>query len=1085
MWIQDYQILESQKIRERFIYRVENREGKRFCLIESVDYWGSALRWLLYKERLPALLETYFYALQDAFFIPYQQIRHLYSLHDERLWETLKHPFSQELEAGMLTDQQLGELWSCITRILSALKQAGLAHPGLILPLLYREPDTGRLVFIEWEHCVPVDETVVYPHLYLGYHTDYPWMQAQRGKGSYNQMLMQQALGASWMEALLCKPAALWYPERIRPEPYRALFQGDYYLALNRFWHEEPNLAHLPAPAGVVFSSERRQTYAQANRAYWQALQAFEAKNMPVAEHYLIEAEAIYLNDPLMYLLHAEVAKPEADIFQLQIVKGLRCANLANLNYLRAQHSMEHGRFLAAIPDLQNAIQTSQHFPEGFFALGKCYEQLGNLYEAEKNYALAVRQRQSGKYKAHLLRVAEARGTVSDYAALKNLPLSTGLRSQYDNRPDQDYYAQTVGWLKTNRILAPGEKVKDYVIQRQVRLADYLKKKMAHVYQVEKDHQLYLIKDFDLNYTLVHQYYDQERILSQASIHPHFLQALDVFQTEQRGFIVYPLIPGISLEDYLKQEGLISEALAWKILLTVASVSLKLRQYKQPHIHGDIKPGNILIDQDENIFVIDLESTSILEHPQSHTNPAHKPHTFPYSPPEMVFHYQLGPSTDSYGIATTLIQAVTGFFPDLFMDYQTQSFQGWQKRAPSLSQDLKNILQALSVWKPEQRLVLSDALLQTWQKLFEGRRLRAPVPTSQRLARQIQRIAEASEQRNAAELESAGEQVLLLEASHLTYYYLGSQWHQLGNKQKAVEYLLKATRGNAYLQAMWLLGRLWLEEGELAKAQQILIQSLAICQQHYLPYLYLARVYRIQGDFKQAALAYRRALDLSYFLELRIEWLETNLEFGFFETVIGLTQKILQTPAMSPPERSQILHLQGVAFAQQGVHKSAVQCFLEAADLVVLSLKTVPLLCDLGLSYFHLKDWERATLWFQRVLEWDPWAPRALYYLALIAMQAQQWESAEQYLATLEKRRVQLHQVRFQRAIIALQQQRLPLAESLLEQSLAIAPLPEAAALLIKLWREQGQTEKAAALMSQARQWFPEQQAFREQMLKS
>lgn len=147
--------------------------------------------------------------------------------------------------------------------------------------------------------------------------------------------------------------------------------------------------------------------------------------------------------------------------------------------------------------------------------------------------------------------------------------------------------------------------------------------------------------------------------------HPCIISIHDVFRENNTAYYVMDYVDGISLEDYVKEYGAVSEekAVEW-----IRSVCEAISYIHDLHInHLDIKPSNIMLrNKDQRIVLIDFGLSKHYESDGSQTTTTPVGLSLGYAPFEQ---YQSGgvasftPQTDVYSIGATLFKLVTGNRP--------------------------------------------------------------------------------------------------------------------------------------------------------------------------------------------------------------------------------------------------------------------------------------------------------------------------------------------------------------------------------------------------------------------------------------
>ena len=101
----------------------------------------------------------------------------------------------------------------------------------------------------------------------------------------------------------------------------------------------------------------------------------------------------------------------------------------------------------------------------------------------------------------------------------------------------------------------------------------------------------------------------KEKLIKEANIlsavhHPYIVNVLEVFEENNTAYIIMEYIKGCSLKFMLDKEGVLAEN---KVLKYTHQIGNALDFVHEKNIvHLDIKPGNILIDRDDNARLIDF-----------------------------------------------------------------------------------------------------------------------------------------------------------------------------------------------------------------------------------------------------------------------------------------------------------------------------------------------------------------------------------------------------------------------------------------------------------------------------------------------
>lgn len=181
--------------------------------------------------------------------------------------------------------------------------------------------------------------------------------------------------------------------------------------------------------------------------------------------------------------------------------------------------------------------------------------------------------------------------------------------------------------------------------------------------------------------------------------HPSIPKIFDFFSIEDRSYLVLELINGKDLEaiirnsiDPIKED----QALLWAI--EVCDVLNYLHTHKpEPIIFRDIKPQNLMVNQQNHMVIVDFGIAKIFSNTQKGTMIG----TEGYSPPEQ-YRGEASFQTDIYALGATLHHILTKRDPRLEAPF---SFKDRPIRSinPSVSEDFEAIINTCLCYKPEDR----------------------------------------------------------------------------------------------------------------------------------------------------------------------------------------------------------------------------------------------------------------------------------------------------------------------------------------------------------------------------------------------
>jgi non-specific serine/threonine protein kinase len=190
--------------------------------------------------------------------------------------------------------------------------------------------------------------------------------------------------------------------------------------------------------------------------------------------------------------------------------------------------------------------------------------------------------------------------------------------------------------------------------------------------------------------------------LSTPSRHPNIVSVRSLFEIHGTAYMVMDFEDGLSLSKMLKQGRRFNERSLWSILRPIAE-GLE-RAHRVGVLHLDIKPPNILINEDNRPVLIDFGSARFEAAEATSTKVTF--HTPPYAAIEQyVKTYAQGPWTDIYALGVVMYECVTGEKPPEVLE-RLHAGLGTPLAAgkwPGYSKKFLAAVDAAMVVKPEDR----------------------------------------------------------------------------------------------------------------------------------------------------------------------------------------------------------------------------------------------------------------------------------------------------------------------------------------------------------------------------------------------
>lgn len=160
------------------------------------------------------------------------------------------------------------------------------------------------------------------------------------------------------------------------------------------------------------------------------------------------------------------------------------------------------------------------------------------------------------------------------------------------------------------------------------------------------------------------QNFEREANILATANHPAMPQIYDFFSESTRSYLVMELIEGADMESHLSELGnkeFFEESLVVDWALQICEVLIYLHHLKpQPIVFRDLKPGNIMLDDQERVRLIDFGIAKVFQVGQKGTMIG----TEGYSPPEQ-YRGIAEPRADIYALGATLHHLLTKQDPRL------------------------------------------------------------------------------------------------------------------------------------------------------------------------------------------------------------------------------------------------------------------------------------------------------------------------------------------------------------------------------------------------------------------------------------
>ncbi|MBP3455137.1 MAG: protein kinase [Alistipes sp.] len=145
--------------------------------------------------------------------------------------------------------------------------------------------------------------------------------------------------------------------------------------------------------------------------------------------------------------------------------------------------------------------------------------------------------------------------------------------------------------------------------------------------------------------------------------HPGIVRVSDVFEENGTAYYVMDYVDGLSLGEIVKRDGAMPEVRAVRYIRQVAEALRYVHDHNRLHL--DIKPGNIMVDSDDNAILIDFGASKQYDEEAGENTSTLMGKTPGYAPLEQMGNnvMKFMPATDIYALGATLYKLLTGVTP--------------------------------------------------------------------------------------------------------------------------------------------------------------------------------------------------------------------------------------------------------------------------------------------------------------------------------------------------------------------------------------------------------------------------------------
>ena len=232
----------------------------------------------------------------------------------------------------------------------------------------------------------------------------------------------------------------------------------------------------------------------------------------------------------------------------------------------------------------------------------------------------------------------------------------------------------------------------------------------------------------------VERFRREARALAQLN-HPNIVTVIDRGEFEGRQFIVFEHVEGENLKELVDREGQLPVDRALALVHQVA----RGLAFAHDHgvIHRDVKPHNVLIDEDGVAKVTDFGIARSLEPADGLTETGTLLGTSEYIAPEQASGARVDERSDQYSLAVVLYELLTGEPPYAGDNFMAVAMKHIQQPVPSVrdvrpdvAPRIDAIVSRAMAKRPDDRFPSTEAMMAALEAAQAGRDS-APVPVAQ------------------------------------------------------------------------------------------------------------------------------------------------------------------------------------------------------------------------------------------------------------------------------------------------------------------------------------------------------------------
>jgi eukaryotic-like serine/threonine-protein kinase len=252
----------------------------------------------------------------------------------------------------------------------------------------------------------------------------------------------------------------------------------------------------------------------------------------------------------------------------------------------------------------------------------------------------------------------------------------------------------------------------------------------------------FLHEHFSRDPEYVERFRREARAIARVS-HPNIVTVIDRGTYEGQEYIVFEHVRGATLKDILRREGPLPVHEALSLVHQVARALAFA--HEQGIVHRDVKPHNVLVDEDRGAKVTDFGLARSLDLEQDITQTGTVMGSSDYISPEQASGHAVDERSDQYALGVLLYELLDGEVPYPADNHMAAAVRHMQDPVPSIrerrrdvSRQIDELIQRAMAKRPEDRFPTTEALVAALEAALAEE---APERPTDRAATQVVRPA--------------------------------------------------------------------------------------------------------------------------------------------------------------------------------------------------------------------------------------------------------------------------------------------------------------------------------------------------------